>query len=362
MDIAILKCKPSSQFHFGVIAHDENMALDNTAERLHSDTMFSALVNEYNRIWENDENLDTEGFVKAFDCGEIKIASASYCIENDGRYLFFLPKPAHATLLVEEDFKSIKRIKFVSQTILEQTISPANWNSEKCAIIQDKFVCTKEELTKLDLKFISEKYDYGDLKLFQMHDETKVKVHTTNQEDRLYNQTNLLIADNTAFCNLKVHFWLAYELGNIEAIYAKRFKQLLQMLPHTGIGGQRSTGSGFFDTVEFLKLNYSVPQNTNAFLSLSVLKPKNEDEFEKLMYFDVSLRGGRIIKQYTPNVESEPKAIKLKRTRVINEGAVCKEEINGNIVDIAPKSEERKFLRYGKSIFIPIYNVFEHSL
>jgi len=373
MEIVRLITKPGAQFHFGAVAHDENMALDNTLDRLHSDTLFSAIVNEYNNVWENDKELNTDNFISYFKDNSITISSTSYCLENNGNYIYFFPKPITSTLLVSQDFKDIRRIRFVSKGILEKGITPDKWNKQnkEVVILQDKFVCTTSELKLFNVK--SDKY--GDIKIYRTQDETKVKVHSLTQDDTLYNQTNIQIADNSLIAeDLSVHFWFAYTLDDEKKTYAKRFKTIVKLLLHSGIGGQRSTGCGFFEDIQFDEFNYTTV-NTGYDLSLSLSYPENDADFGNFMYYDIIQRGGRTTKQYIE--KNEQVAIKTGKIRMLLEGAVCKSQCKGTVVDmtfdkftknledeiigvekISGNGASNKVYRYGKYFAIPLLNCF----
>lgn len=154
MQIATLQCKTGAQFHFGKLGFEENMSLDDTSDFIHSDTLFSALVNEHFYLFGNSQK--TTEFVNAFKENQISISSGFYSLafvsaersRSTERQILFFPVPAHFTFLVTDEkvlknIKQLKKIKFASQSILEEGILPDEWFSDKYVIIQDKFVCTK---------------------------------------------------------------------------------------------------------------------------------------------------------------------------------------------------------------------------
>lgn len=350
MQLAKLQCKLGAQFHFGKLGLDENMSLDDTSDYIHSDTLFSALINEHFFIF-GDENK-TDAFVKAFENNKIKISSGFYSLAFAKRQILFFPVPVHFTFLVTKpeilnNIKQLKKIKFASQCILNEGISPEEWFTGKCVIIQDKFVCKKEEIE--DLASLEQ---LKKLKIFTHHSETKVKVHTTSQEGVLYNQVNIQIAENEIE-NLKINFFFLFDV--LEE-FKNQLEKVIHSLEFSGIGGQRSTGSGQFEKVEISNYEYNVPIE-NVPMSISLIIPENEnlDNFE---YYDFIERGGRRI-GFNPE---EGTGFNLKRVKMIQEGAMLKNNSEkGKITDLKPKGEAGIFLRNGKAFLLPIHKNFEYD-
>lgn len=71
MKAVILRCKPNAQFHFGKVALDSNMALANTSNYIHSDTLFSGLMNACAVLYPNQ----VQSFIDAFQRNIFKISS-----------------------------------------------------------------------------------------------------------------------------------------------------------------------------------------------------------------------------------------------------------------------------------------------
>lgn len=361
IDVYLLKCKPNAQFHFGTVAYDVNMALNLTSEYLHSDTLFSALINEYDKVWRNDPKLDTNGFVKCFtDDRLLEISSALYYIEKNGKRIFFFPKPANASTfekIKKDDRKSVKKIQFVSLSILNEGITPDKWiapiegkdtraANEKCVLINKKFVCTESELELLQINKID------DLSIFELNDETKVNVHSLSKEDTLYNQTNIQIGDNSSK-GAKVGFWFAFKAKDQNSVYYKRFHTILKMLQSSGIGGQRSTGCGFIEGIESTVIELNSVSENQKYISLSLISPSpNSSELKAFDSFQVCFRGGR---------HTGKKDKILKTLRMIKEGAVLSSTIVGDAPNISPEGDNEIFLRYGKGFFAPLHPNFNQT-
>lgn len=332
-------------FHFGKVALDENMGLDDTSEYIHSDTLFSSLVNVVNSAFPDK----TETFIDYFRNNEITISSAFYKLEVDGSEIYFLPTPVTASMHAHNNYKEIKKIKFVSREVWQKGYLPGDWiDNSKCCIIDQRFVCSTDEKEKIGAENIRK------LSIFNKISSPKVKVHTLKQDDRLFNETNIQIEDNPDLIGkIDVHFYFLAEIQAEQA--SKIFDLALSLLQDTGIGGQRSTGAGFFEEIltknvsgQFIESSFQ----TSRYCNLSLLHPINSSEFDKIEYYDFITRGGRHIGRENSY---------LKHVKMIKEGAICSNsQIDCDIPDISPDNNG-KFLRNGKGIIIPVDSSFSNK-
>ncbi len=367
MQTAILKCKAGAQFHFGKLGLDENMSLADTSEYIHSDTLFSAIINEHSKLF-GDKNK-TDAFVKAFENREIKISSAFYALNiKNNPTIYFFPRPITATFLAESEsvilqIKKIKKIQFVSAKILETGKMPDDWlNPKDCTVIQDKFICTTDELNGLTKDQIS------DLKIYSHNIEPKVRVHTAVKGDTLYNQANIQIADNR-IKDVSIDFFFLYKITKEGEKFEKVFKKIIHSLMYSGIGGQRSTGTGLFEEAVFSENNFKTAKSSSISMNISLIIPGNKN-FINFKYYDLITRGGRRIGLNEPT----EKGLRLQRIRMVKEGAIINNPEKGTIENIAPQIKEKdlknkeqkkltkgKYLRNGTAFSIPINIKFDYD-
>ncbi len=257
MKSIILKCKPNSRFHFGKIALNENMSLDETSEIIHSDTLFSAIINTVNRFNPNK----VESLIGDFENGNIKISSAFYCLQIADKFIYFYPKPEATSLSKVTEFKKLKKIKFVSQKIWEEGIEPKKWlvdEPQNYVVLQNKFICKKEEF-EVALKSKNDKDEFHKIQIFNKTSAPKVKVHTTSETDKMYNRTDIEIADNSEISKfydgitIQPHFYFLYQTKT-EFEHENLFITALEILAQTGIGGERSVGCGLLKRL-FLQMS-----------------------------------------------------------------------------------------------------------
>lgn len=348
----ILKCPPGGLFHFGKIALDVDTSLHETDIIPRSDTLFSAIVSTAFKVWGNKTGNQ---FIQWFEDGDLQISSASYCLEIEGAYFYFLPKPVHYDLL--SDDKKLRKVRFISTDIWQKGSLPEKWEANY-AFIQNSFV--------MDASYLAQK-TIQHTHLFQKTSLPKVAIHKPGQEDSLYFQTNVQIAQNpqitieeedlTRKFTPHAHFYFLLRYAKKEAF--QQLTTVLQILADDGIGGERSVGCGRLEGIE-IKENPSDFRGFSSIqsdyqCSLSLINPAPE-EFSKLKAYKLITRGGRRIPYPKDNADKEyDKKSKLKRVRMLQEGALVQGTLSGSICDITPDDYTKQpFKRNGKAFTLPI--------
>lgn len=361
MKIKILQLKPNSRFHFGKPLVDSDTSLTDTDTYLHSDVLFSALVNNLASV-RNKEGVDE--FINTFESGKIKISSAFYCIKHNNDFIYLVPRPVNIVNQVDlnkyDQIKIIKKIQFVEVGLLGKPLDEwfcggnlalSKVTAEKLGLIQKKNTLFKVVENTQELRF----------SLFQKKLNTQVGLRSMKEEkikkngEELsyimpkgpYTISYIQIADLSELDDLSIHFYFMYAIE--EEKYVADFDLAVDLLKYNGIGGERSSGYGQVDAVinadeeELSKGNNSA----KMFLSLSKIIPADTEELEKIEAYTHTLRGGR----HTGNQ-------KLKCVRMINEGALLTSEIKGHIEDIS-SDNNRSYLRYGKAFLLPLPDTFK---
>jgi CRISPR-associated protein Csm4 len=336
-----LTLRPGAQFHLGNAVPFVDAVLHDTDEFIHSDTLYSAFMNIGFKI----------GFgnaVKKALESSVQISSAFYLLENkNGQPICFLPRPTLPLLNPALPYKEIKKIKFVSKGIFEKSIPYEELNNNKKVVTGNNWIALKEEIYKLLDEGNEEKAK--NIKLFDIVNLPQVCVHTDKQENKFYQVGNLRVADNqTYFNDLNVCF---YFLLNGEL--SPELKMIINLLPHEGIGGQRSTGCGLFESVEIKERSDFENFDGERKMTLSLIHPtaNDQDALNESAFYKTLVRGGRIL---WPHFDQTPE-IRLKQVYMLSEGAVFSQPPTGNIVSISQGlSVDHEYLRYGKAFLINI--------
>lgn len=362
----ILKCPPGGQFHFGKIALDVDTSLNETDIIPHSDTLFSAIISTAFKLY---GNAGAEAFIDWFEKGELQISSASYCLGLSSYYVYFLPKPHFYDLQTNEldiqAAKSNRKIQFISTKIWQEALLPNSeeW-SEKCYVLDNgdrtiKFALHKqvEGMENLVEDIVPS------TNFFEINSIPKVAIHKPGQEDSLYFQTNIQIANNLPSKEFgispNVCFYFLLRHSNEEAY--QQLKTVMQVMADEGIGGERSVGCGRLEGIEFIPpeklkdINRIAQTDSEYRVSLSLINPKPE-EFAQLKAYKLLTRGGRRIPFPKSSNEAEyNQKSKLKRVRMIGEGALIQGNVGGQVVDITPEgNHQNPFKRSGLAFSLPI--------
>ena len=343
MQAIILKCAPLSQYHFGQVAVDADTSLNDTSDFIHSDTLFSALINLTDSIFPNEIDLVLSLMGKSNIEPKLRLSSAFYCLELNGQILYFLPKPLNSQLTVAKEHKELKKIQFISKGVWEKGLKPDVWiaKGQGCKVIQKTFVVTDEEYTAFKLTDKARFYGKDAL--------PKVAIHKLSKENSFYYQTNIQIGKLE---DAEVHFYfLMNGWDSLNDNEKSIIDILLKMLPSVGIGGKQSTGCGNFIGME--KKTFSISsEKPTQFVTLSLTNPANKDEFASFQQFDIVKRGGRRVGVAEPNTERL-----LKRINMITEGSVINKQVKGRIQDISPDEKvldgEKPYLRSGICFSLP---------
>lgn len=342
MHLVKLKTRPGAQFHFGNRVSFENSALNSTDKYLHSDTLFSALVNVASKIGAANELVEEMNSTN-------RISSAFYMLENESNPpVYFLPRPTIPLTNCGSSFKLIKQKVFVSREVLEKGIEMCRWKEligTEELIAGENWISTTNEIRNLlGNGFSFEKA--SEIRLFQFASIPQVCVHATVSENSYYQVGNLQIADNRAyFEKLQVHLYFL-----LSEKPSPLLNSVLELLVYEGLGGQRSTGCGQVLEVTHAEFApFSESDNKCRFMALSKIAPSNDDMavLEKnTCCYQATIRGGRTI--------DNTNSIRLKQLRMIDEGAIFEEYIDGKIVDLCPENINTPFLRYGRAFLYKI--------
>jgi len=332
-----VKLIPRGAFHLG----ERGIGLEETAEIIHSDTLFSAFCHAFLLLYgEGELTL----LLQRFREGDppFLITSAFPYLEFKDLYdLFFFPCPR---LWRDEgskkekrsvgDRKFAKKAIYVSKKVFTRLISgeevepPKGGEKEllsgKCWLSEEECENLKRELN--EVRFLNE---------FSFFKEEEVPRVTL---DRVQGRANIFYFSRIRFhqspSRSAGYFFLIRYLD--EKVRGK-FQSALRLLGDMGIGGDRSGGNGQF-TPSFEEDNLPSPSSPSHFVTLSLYYPKREEIKEGLIgdeaSYELILRDGWI---YSPRLK---KGLRRKGVRMFTEGSVLvdigRDEM-GVLVDVSPE-------------------------
>ncbi len=354
MQLLKLRCKPGAQFRLGA------RSLDRTDSIIHSDTLFSGLAN----IWAMTFG-DVETLRDWFDGAtpKVRMSSGFYAVERRTtdkvlNTIYFLPRPPiDIDLDPDSGVKAWKKIRFISLGVYKQlgrltSDKPGLYNAAGKLLehvnIGGRCLCTDAEIGG----FTNVDKNNRPLAMFtSTPNAPKVHVHKRVDKDAFYTETNLQFRDVPINGSeyLRGHFYVLVDHSLPDADW-KKLLACFRILADEGVGGERSTGKGRFESVQLENLPDELQNRTdrsNLFLSLSMLSPRNQEEFDHLEAYDLTLRGAWTLGQdYEEDTEKNiPREFHRKQVRLVHEGALLSAHVRGRVVDVSPD----------KNIFHPIY-------
>ncbi len=289
---------------------------------IHSDTLFSAVVNNYSMLYDNIEEF----------IHDLKISSLFFGFEIENKNIYTFPKPI---MIINSDIskrKEIKGVKFVSKCVLEDILN--NYEDEFNLSFFDKYLSiegiyiSKEELllNEVDKKDLS-------LKVF---DFTEIPKNTINRFDSrsegIFYEKCLEIKQSP-----KVKPFMFFLIDNE---ITTELKATLNLLCEEGIGANRTIGNGIFKNYEIIDFSFNI--KSQKAINLSLIYP-SLNEVDKAEKYELTERGGFIF--YEKGLTKRKKSI-----RMIKEGSIFSSLINGE--NILNQLEDKKIYHYGKAFLI----------
>ena len=329
----VIKLYPTFPFHYRVGIG----RMDEVDETIHSDTLFSALINCADMLYGDSE---VNALIEAFNEGRFNISSVFFGITTSLGETLFLPKPyGHFSPSNKENHdspKKIKKIRYISLDIWKKIVS--SWDKEKKIfnydltsheVVGEKFLLSEKNEELLELDFI------------KSISRPKVSINRSNNAaENFYFQTEIeLISTKEAQPFLFFLF-----RGNID----KKIKAIFNLLIEEGIGGKRFLGKGTFRKWDVGEIDLPDADNEGYNVSLSLVMP-NKNEVDGIESYNLIRRDGFI---YSNGGTS----IRKKAVRLLSEGAIFNNNVKGRLFDAKPDTEKINHPVYvnGKSFNIKL--------
>lgn len=308
-----------------------------------SGTVFSALINNIDLLYGNEEASKT---VELFKDQEFSISSMYMGLDFYNRdkdiyekTLYFVPKPEALIekkvqgneKLLEENVikrKKAKKIKMISIQALEE-ISKQWINGESrfdydlfsLTNIGSNLACLREEVDFIDIKELEGiSFDH---ELSNPH--VQVNRDTNLSENFFYEDEKTYRYQYVKSYRIEPFMYFMYS-GDL----SDELKSAINLIVDEGIGGKRSTGMGTFLSNEFVDIELDSNESSDLFITLSSYFPLKE-EMDKLLGYKLEKIDGYIY--YKGGQPYRKKSIGM-----IKEGAITKERVKGQLVDVTPQS------------------------
>jgi CRISPR-associated protein Csm4 len=240
-----------SPLHIGM----RGVGYEETEEIIHSDTLFSSLMNLWGDFYEDniEELCNNPPFV----------ISSCFPYKKD---TYFFPRPMVQIGKHSEDDidpkigKRLKKTKYISKTLFEKVLQGEEIGlpTEDNTLQKGKFWFEKQD--KLD----SQRKE----KVFSQREVPRVKI------DRLTNSSDIFYFSEIVFEKDSGLFFLAKFNGDE---IKKKFETILRLLGDEGIGSDKRVGKGLFILQGAFDFSFLCLKEARHFLTLSLYHPTKEE-------------------------------------------------------------------------------------
>ncbi len=347
MQLIELHCAHHSRFRLG------NGSLQETEDILHSDTLFNGWMNAYLRLYGADSMPEV---IAAFQSGEARCSSAFHFVaifkySRRIAAIYFVPKPflrrALATPSDEADAsikKRIKKLHSISLPLLRQLLQSIRidqagelrFTTDLLAhtAFAGEYALDKEEVPEELWPRLQ------NVKFRQRFDAPKVAVGrlTTSAEDLFYQSDCLMSWQKMGEYELRPGFYFLAQLP-LDVQLGNRLTAALNLLADEGLGGERSSGAGFFTRIEVAPFQWPLTGDYAMLLSLTF--PNTKGEFERIVNYQSILRGGYI----------GATGVRKNQLRMLREGSIIRLPFAGAAIKDSPNDAPQSF-RCGRAFYL----------
>jgi CRISPR-associated protein Csm4 len=356
--------------HFG----EAGIGTEETTERVRSDTLFSAWVSLYGRIFDTPNKPELENLLKRFDQTPdqppFRISSTfiyrytqsvanpkkSYASQAE-RIIYYLPRPLQYPKGYPEDdlafSKVYRKLNYLPLDIWQRWYQGIGFTPEDAQELTS--AVSQETHGALQQAGV---FDYGST--FYKHQVPKVSIDRTNRATNFYQTgfVKFIHSEKNKNDSSGLYFLIHFPTNDPELenhLYAA-----LELLGEEGLGGERSSGAGRFNATwldiedasdpslkQWREVLHFKQGNHHALLSLFWENPlRDRVLLGATARYALKERGGWVV---GPQV-------RRKMVRMFTEGSVFPVTPMGSLADVTPESFRRNhnIYRSGVSLSLPI--------
>jgi CRISPR-associated protein Csm4 len=328
--------------HFGELG----IGMEETSDRVHSDTLFSAWVSVYARLF---GKVKVEGLLREIQAEpSFRVSSTFIYRQVEGKTIYYLPRPFQRPInYPEDDFefaKAYKKLNYLSLEVWQR------WYQSEAGIVNDIDELTEiaKAKTKDDIPKDGKLYKSGTFECsqgFKTDKNPKIAVDRTTRATNLYSTGFVKFAENSGL------YFLA-EFDNQKT--ANTFLAVLNFLGEEGLGGERSSGAGQFkvepeELTQTWKQVIELPgKNYYSSIGLFWENPLPSGCLENASY-ELQKRGGWISSSPSGNQR------RRKSVQMFVEGSVFPLKPQGQLANVTPDGfRNHQIYRSGISLSLPI--------
>ncbi len=351
---------------------------NNLSVIVHSDTLFSAICNNFRKLFGKSELERLLGVINPSDEEKkpfLSISSGFHFIDiyKDEKLedtIYFVPKPlirfpfmAESQKYLDQNPKIFKKIDFISLEVVNKLYAKEKISFSQYHIIGGKYLVDNEDLNKLGLtKSLSlqikpdsrlekiERVIRNKISVYEILNEQKVRINRKTQESEPFTWPKLKLFVSQYYINedkridykLFPGYYFIFEILNLDEELSNKIKASITLIMDEGIGGRRSLGCGLVDDVELIELDntflFSKLLNSEPdgwFMNLSLVYPSFED-LQNIEFFNIYGRSG-----YVYSIENN--SARFNDVKFIEEGSLFKKKVRGKLIQVASTDFTSKY-------------------
>lgn len=309
--------------HFGELG----IGMEETSDRVHSDTLFSAWISAYARLF---GKVTVEELLQQFQAETeplFRLSSTFIYRQIQEKTIYYLPCPIKRPINYPDDdlefAKAYKKLNYLPLEVWQRWYQGEGWKKSDEDELIAKAKAKKGE--KIDGELTTAgTFSYGEA--------TKKGKVPKIAVDRISAATNIY---HTNFVYYQGNCGLYFLVEFSDPEFQNTFLNVLKFLGEEGIGGERSSGAGQFKvesselTDEWQKVVKFDKGNFHSLISLFWEKLLSEDFLENSSY-ELLRRGGWI--------SSSPSGSQRRRKSVqmFAEGSVFQDQPKGQLANVTP--------------------------
>ena len=308
------------KFPVGIHIGTDSGRLDETLMSMYSDTFYSAIYNEYVKLYSDEELLELTRDNKF-------LVSDLLPYKNTDETLFYIPKP-----ILDVNTKSMEKLETAERKkIKKMEFIPINKLSNYIDFI------------KKEIDFPTIDTNFGKTELY-----SKNKITRDTEDNEIYNIEIFKFLERAGL----------YFLVNLPEEFIMKFDKVLESLTFTGIGGKKSVGYGSFEILEKKEIKFDDNYfgkylfnegNYNILLSSYIPEENNIVNLkEKENYYKLIKRSG-----FVNNSQYNDTPIKRKQIYMISSGSILNFKPVGKLVDLNIRGKHSIY-RLGKPIVLGV--------
>lgn len=336
--------------HFGELG----IGIEETSERIRSDTLFSAWLSAYARLFSRSE---VDDLIKQFNTSPpFRLSSTFIYQQINGAIVDYLPRPLKSPSHYpagNDDLalvKTYKTLKYIPLEIWKRWYQGTGFNAGDRKELTTK---TTEKATGA----LTQSGAFRYREAFEFQKIPKIAV------DRITRATNLYHTGMVQYRSRQngheveslsgLYFLVEFPQANAEV--ENTFLAVLDFLGGEGIGGERSSGAGQFkveasDLTPDWKAAIEFSAGTHYSLISLFWQPSISQGFLTQASYELQERGGWIA-----SPASDGRQLRRNAVQMFTEGSVFRSRPMGQLADVTPQGfRDHPVYRSGISLSLPI--------